>query len=713
VNQTTVNKDTRTTPSIVTKTVLLDGKDAEAKRQEILTYFQQTFDLYDSLFECLAGEAVFFQKAIPLRHPLIFYYGHTAVFYVNKLLVSKCISQRVNPDLESMVAIGVDEMSWDDLDEKHYAWPSVDQVRTYRQQIRALVSEFIQTCEVALPIRWDDPLWIVMMGIEHERIHLETSSVLIRQLPLDCVQPHATWPVCPNAGVAPDNRLLPVAAAQLHRHKQRDDVIWGWDNEYGEHAIETEAFQASQYLVSNQEFLAFVQDGGYLKEAYWTTEGWAWVNFAQVVQPEFWVSVGEDYRYRTMLSVIDMPWDWPVDVNYLEAKAFCQWKSAQTGHLIRLPSEDEWFVLRAKLNTDQPYWDKAPGNLNLEYWASACPVTQFEQAEGFYDIIGNVWQWTETAIDAFSGFKVHDCYDDFSTPTFDGQHNLIKGGCYFSTGNYATKDSRYAFRRHFFQHAGFRYIESERDAMSTPNIYETDQLVSQYIEFHYGDKYFDVPNFAQTCAQLCLDLMQQRNTERALDLGCAVGRSTFELARGFEHVDGLDFSARFIAVAAHLQAQQTQRYVLPDEGELVAYKATQLSTLGLADNAERCRFMQSDACNLHEKYRDYDLVFAGNLIDRLYAPAEFLSDIHTRIRPGGLLVLTSPYTWLADFTPRQDWLGGFKVNGENYTTLDALHALLGPHFNAVGQPQDVPFVIRETQRKFQHTVAQFSVWERQ
>ena len=79
---------------------------------------------------------------------------------------------------------------------------------------------------------------------------------------------------------------------------------------------------------------------------------------------------------------------------------------------------------------------------------------------------------------------------------------------------------------------------------------------------------------------------------------------------------------------------------------------------------------------------------------------------------GGHLVLTSPYTWLEEFTPREKWLGGRKVDGENVTTLDGLQAALGPRFTPVGEPRDVPFVIRETARKFQHTVAQLTVWQR-
>lgn len=701
-------------------TILLSGEDLETKRQEIRAYFHNTFTLYEQLFDCLATDEAFYTKATPLRHPLIFYYGHTAVFFVNKLHVAKLIPYRLDPELESTLAIGVDEMSWDDLDDAHYRWPTFSQVKAYRDRVRQLVDEFILSAPLTLPIGWDDPLWIVMMGIEHERIHLETTSVLIRQLPLRLVRSNELFKDCEERGhVAPGNMLLPVVGREIHLGKQHDNPLYGWDNEYGELSVQVDDFKASRYLVSNGEFLPFVEQGGYQNQDYWTDEGWSWVNYTQAMHPEFWVSGENGFRYRTLTKLIDMPWDWPVDVNYLEAKAFCEWKAKQTGLPIRLPTEAEWYCLRDALDTDLPDWERAPGNINLEYWASACPVNKFKSrmpdGSEFYDVIGNVWQWTETPIEGFPGFEVHPVYDDFSTPTFDGKHNLIKGGCYFSTGNYAIKDSRYAFRRHFFQHAGFRYIESENELSIMSNPYETDELVSQYLEFHYGADYFAVENFAKACAELCVRAAKDYEVGlggRALDLGCAVGRSTFELAKYFDQVVGLDFSARFIASAVELQQAGIKRYVIKDEGELVSFKEILLSELDLEASADRCQFMQADACNLNEKFNGYDLIFAGNLIDRLYSPRKLLSMIHKRMNPGGLLILVSPYTWLEEFTERNEWLGGFKdTSGESYTTLDGLKALLGSHFELLGEPRDVPFVIRETSRKFQHTLAQMTVWK--
>ncbi|MDG1953251.1 MAG: 5-histidylcysteine sulfoxide synthase [Gammaproteobacteria bacterium] len=710
---------------LVTKTPLLNGKTANLKKEEIRAYFNDTFDLYESLFNCLATEEAFYEKATPLRHPLIFYFGHTAVFFINKLNVAKLISARVDTHIESMLAIGVDEMSWDDMDETHYHWPSPLQVKIYRGKVRSLVNDFITENDLALPINWSNPFWIILMGIEHERIHLETSSVLIRQLPLKYVVPAPNFGECNERGEydeSPKNALHPVPARTITQGKDNDAKSFSWDNEYGSLTTVLPAFRASKYLVSNREFADFVSADGYRRKEFWSEEGQRWLAYTKAECPTFWRKVGSDlkaWRYRTMTREINMPWDWPADVNCLEAEAYCLWASKKSGKNIRLPAEAQWMALRESILEDQFDWELAPGNINLEHWASACPVNKFksimEDGTEFFDVIGNVWQWTETPITGLPGFKVHEAYDDFSTPTFDGKHNLMKGGSFFSTGNCATKDARYAFRRHFFQHAGFRYIESEDTIITELNPYETDEQVSQYIEFHFGETYFDVPNFAAKCGQNALRYFSQHSRNkpcRALDLGCAIGRTSLELASVFEHVDGVDFSARFISAATRLKETGSTRYKIKDEGEIFSFKDVTLETMGLNEWAHRCQFWQGDACNLPQKFLDYDLVFAGNLIDRLYEPGKFLEKIHTVVNPGGLLILTSPYTWLEEFTSREEWVGGFKRDGENLRTIDGLNDALSTHFDLVAEPADVPFVIRETARKFQHSIAQMTVWRR-
>jgi putative 4-mercaptohistidine N1-methyltranferase len=243
-------------------------------------------------------------------------------------------------------------------------------------------------------------------------------------------------------------------------------------------------------------------------------------------------------------------------------------------------------------------------------------------------------------------------------------------------------------------------------------MYETDTAVSQYCEAHYGEMYFGVPIFPVRCARIANEFVGQRPHRTALDLGCAVGRASFELARHFDAVTGIDFSARFIRVALQLKENGNAHYELVEEGEVVSYHEARLADFGLWECADRVEFFQGDATNLKVQFTGYDLILAANLIDRLYDPGRFVASIHERLQLGGVLVLTSPYTWLEEFTTKENWLGGYRQAGEPRMTLDALGEVLAPHFRMLDTPRDVEFVIRETRRKFQHTVAQLTAWER-
>jgi 5-histidylcysteine sulfoxide synthase len=440
---------------LVTENILLNEGDIETKRREILEYFHKSFTLYETLFECLNGEEAFYVRANPLRHPLIFYYGHTSAFFINKLNDAGLISERVDAKMEHTLAIGVDEMSWDDLDGNNYDWPTPEEVKAHRDKTRKIVDNYIRNCDFTLPIGWDSPMWIIMMGIEHERIHIETTAVLLRELPLDMVRSHPIWSnISRESGQAPENELLFVEGGSVTLGKSKDSPFYGWDNEYGHYEAEVSPFRASKYLVSNKEFLEFVEDNGYAREEYWSDEGWDWVQHSKAQYPVCWIKDGNNYKYRTMLEVIDLPCDWPVDINYHEAKAFCNWKSAQTKKHIRMPTEAEWHKLHTLVDTAQPY---PSGNINLAQVMSPCPVTRNKFAEDFHDITGNVWQWTETLHEPFEGYKNHTAYPDYSLHFFDQEHNILCGGCWVSSGQYATT-ARNWFRRHFFQYAGLRYI---------------------------------------------------------------------------------------------------------------------------------------------------------------------------------------------------------------------------------------------------------------
>lgn len=698
--------------ALITKTVDLRSGSPEEKRQEIRDYFLKTWAIDELLYTQLKSDDVFYMRGDPLRHIILFYLGHTAVFFINKLYLAKIIDRRINPEFESTFAIGVDEMSWDDLDNNHYDWPPVSEVRSYRDKAKELILRVIDNTPVEMPIGWESPFWIVMMGIEHERIHLETSSVLIRQLPLDQVVKGLFGERCSVVGEAPVNELIPVTGAVVKLGKPADYPLYGWDNEYGYYEEDVADFSASKYLVSNREFLEFIEDKGYETESYWTEEGWNWRNFKQAQMPLFWRKDENGYRLRLVAEEIPMPWNWPVEVNYLEAKAFCNWKSAKTGRNFRLPTEAEWYRLHKVAGLEEvTEWEQAPANINLEYFTSPSPVDMFEQG-GFFDVIGNVWQWTETPITGFPGFKVHPMYDDFSTPTFDGKHNLIKGGSWISTGNEATIHSRYAFRRHFYQHAGFRYVESDNPLVIRQADYETDEEVTLSCENSWGDPWDNKPVFTIRLAELVDDLLKDNTDARILDLNADTGRLAFELTRKYNDVTALDFTARMIRIPIQLQEQGYVRYTAKDEGELVFYRDIVLADFGLTEAKDNILFMQSDAMNLKPNYSGYDLIIIPALLEELSDPLLFLSHIHERLNDKGYLILASDYEWDRAITPRDKWPGGFKRDGEPVTSLDGIKVALAPQFELLSDPQEIRRTIKRSSRLTENRLTQVTIWKK-
>lgn len=694
---------------------LLDGQSIESKRQEIKEYFHNTYELYEKVFEVLKDDDVFYEKSEITRHPMIFYFGHTATFFINKLINMKIINERINPNFESIFAVGVDEMSWDDMDSARYNWPKVVDVREYREKVKALVDELIMTLPLSLPISENSPMWIILMGIEHERIHIETSLVLHRQMPIEFIKDSVHFNLCSKSSSAPKNEMLEINSNEIKLGVDKSHKLYGWDNEYGVYNESITAFKASKYLVSNGEYMAFVNADGYKNEEYWDEEGRNFLESTKAEYPTFWILKDGVYKYRSLSSEIEMPLDWPVDVNALEAEAFCRYKSLQDGVLYQLPSEAEYRAIynEAKIE-DIPSFHESSANLNFYHYGSSSPVNEFsfitQNGKAIYDVVGNIWQWSRTPIRAFEGFDVHEAYDDFSVPTFDEKHALILGSSWASSGNLITKHSRYAFRKHFYQNAGFRYVISEKKEENLSDIYESDELVSQYCEFQYGDTHFGVENFAISTARVATSFVN--NTKKALDLGCATGRATYELAKEFDEVEGIDFSVRFVQVGAKLKDDGYVAFSVKEEGEISQNKKVTINELGYEPLKSKVSFWQGDACNLKPNFKGYDLIMATNLIDRLYNPRLFLDTIDERLNEDGILVITSPYTWQESSTNKEFWLGGYEdENGDSVKTIDALTEVLADKFELI-HTQDLDFVIKETARKYQHTISEVSVWKK-
>lgn len=436
-------------------------------RESILSYFQNAWELEDLLLKSITDDATFYLRPDPLRNPLIFYLGHSAVFYINKLMMVNLLEKRINPHYEKLFAFGVDPKSVDELNSEisHLQWPKVADVWEYRDQVYQLMSQFIENTPLELPILQDHPLWALMMGIEHQYIHFETSSMLFRQLPIEkLARPHA-WQYAPyNENINSDDQtMIEISGGKVKLGKSEDFPLYGWDSEYGEREVEVGTFWASKYMITNAQFLEFVKVGGYENQGYWAQDSWEWKNQNNVKHPRFWVVDDHgNYKYRSMFDEMELPLDWPVEVNHYEAMAYCRWQ----GEDIRLMTEAEW-QLEAYGNNDvqqNSLESEAIHNYNLNLkFGSPTPVGLLKQAEsrsGLYDLRGNVWEWLNDDFNPLPGFKTHFLYENYSTPYFDDQHKIMLGGAWSTSGTEALKFYRNWFRPNFYQHAGFRIAKS-------------------------------------------------------------------------------------------------------------------------------------------------------------------------------------------------------------------------------------------------------------
>ena len=152
------------------------------------------------------------------------------------------------------------------------------------------------------------------------------------------------------------------------------------------------------------------------------------------------------------------------------------------------------------------------------------------------------------------------------------------------------------------------------------NVYETDALVSQYCELHYGSEYFEIPLFPVSAVDKVIELTDGAARGSALDVGCAVGRSVFELAHDYEKVEGVDFSEAFIKTAEQMCFEGELRWDNVDEGELTIPAVARLEEIGLEDNRSKVSFAVEDACALSSNRTGYDLITAFNLLCRLPDP---------------------------------------------------------------------------------------------
>jgi ergothioneine biosynthesis protein EgtB len=431
-------------------------------RHELLERLASARTHTDYLFAQVRPDSLY-ERPILERHRIVFYIGHLEAFDWNLLRERALGLRALHPEFDRLFAFGIDPVDGGLPADHPQDWPAMADVQNYVERTRKALDEgltrLLSAGSAAQP---EFPLsQLLEVAIEHRLMHAETLAYMLHQLPLERKVPPQLRPELVTRSVTPSMVEIPMGSVTLGL--PRDGNVFGWDNEFEEHAVDVPAFAIDKYEVTNAEFLVFVAAGGYEARDLWTPGDWNWRTEHNVAHPSFWRRRGDAWFIRTMFDEIPLPLDWPVYVSHAEANAYARWAGE------RLPTEAEW--QRAAYGTADgsdrmyPWGNESPssrrGNFDFERW-DPTPVGAFPEgnsAFGVSDLAGNGWEWTSTPFRPFPGFEAFPFYRGYSADFFDDKHFVMKGGSARTAACMLRRSFRNWFQPHYpHVYAGFRCV---------------------------------------------------------------------------------------------------------------------------------------------------------------------------------------------------------------------------------------------------------------
>jgi len=431
----------------------------------------------DAFFGLLTPEARY-ERAIAERHRVIFYRGHLEAFDWNLLARAPDRVPAFDPDKDRLFAFGIDPVDGQLPADVPADWPALGEVESYVARARHAIDVLLDRVDLdeAEASGWE-------MVIEHRLMHAETLAYMLPNLPLTAFAagsapgpaaqangpgalPRAEGYVRTGLPGSPHAVRVPDGSATLGRMR---GTGFGWDNEFEEHVIDVPAFTIDTRNVTNGEYLAFVESGGYdeSSRALWREDDWAWRTAADVTHPVLWRR-GADGGWRQRFAFVEglLDPDVPVQVSLAEARAYAAWRGR------RLPTEAELHraAFGTPSGTERPYpWGaEAPvggvhGGFDFVRF-DPMPVASYpagDSAFGVADLAGNGWEWTDTVFAPFAGFAADPRYKGYSADFFDGRHFVLKGGSTQTDRALLRRSFRNWFQPHYpYVFAAFRCVDS-------------------------------------------------------------------------------------------------------------------------------------------------------------------------------------------------------------------------------------------------------------
>lgn len=280
------------------------------------------------------------------------------------------------------------------------------------------------------------PAYFIQLAAFHEQMHCEALTYARQTLGYAGPVLHCRPASAAGAGPCPGDVAVPGGPFMLGAHPGSGFVF---DNEKWAHEVRLKPFVIARAPVTNSEYAAFVDDGGYLRPHWWHDEGWRWRERAGATAPIYWVRDRDGWMCRWFDKMTPLAPHAPViHVNWYEADAYCRWAGR------RLPTEAEW-EQAASTTPENPGGEPGrklhypwgndlsrEGSANLFGTLPGCTdVSAFaagDSAWGCRQMLGNAWEWTADPFLPYPGFA-RDPYKEYSEPWF-GSHRVLKGGCH-------------------------------------------------------------------------------------------------------------------------------------------------------------------------------------------------------------------------------------------------------------------------------------------
>lgn len=415
----------------------------------------------------LLSDAAYYSQPIAFRHPVVFYEGHLAGFSFNTLVKKALGGSSLDTQLEDLFARGIDPpeaaVRPSRTPRQPSRWPSRHAVQTFAAEADRLVVDVLLNADIDSPGHpFLDGAEAVFAILEHEEMHQETLLYMWHRLPFA----HKNTPAAYQPrieGAPPPAEWVQIPGGRVTLGVDRGAIPFGWDNECPAWSVSVPSFTIERHDVTNERFLEFVEAGGYRDPRWWTPEDWHWRQAEDLAHPLFWECHGDAWLWRGMFGLIPLPASWPVYVSLAEASAFARWRGA------RLPTEGEFH--RAAYGCpsgerEHPWGRDGPGPRHGVFdFASWDPEPAGSHPEGasawgVEDLVGNGWEWTQTAFAPFPGFRAMASYPEYSADFFDGQHFVMKGASPATARELLRPTFRNWFRaRYPYVYATFRCVK--------------------------------------------------------------------------------------------------------------------------------------------------------------------------------------------------------------------------------------------------------------